>query len=623
MLRTKAAERLAAALMAVAAALCLLAVLFAGQLEEAFGADGLSMAYETALFDTDTVMTVDISMDADDWQEMLDTATEEEYYECDVTINGETCYRVGIRPKGNTSRTAIASSDSDRFSFKLEFDQYVDGQTFQGLDKMVLNNNYADATNMKEALVYDMFQFLGADASLYNYAEVSVNGEYWGVYLAIEAVEDSFLLRSYGTENGALYKPDSMNFGDGGGFSMGGGGADLNYIDDDLDSYSTIWDGSVTDTADGDHRRVVEALRKVHAGEDIEAVMDVDNLLRYMAVQSFVVNEDSFTGNMAHNYYLYESGGQLNVIPWDYNLSFGGMGMGDAESLVNDPIDSPFSGTDFFDVLLEDEEYRAQYHAYYRQLVEEYLLGGVFDETYTRIRSQIDQLVETDPNALFTYDEYLEAADMLYQTITLRTESVLGQLDGTIPSTDEGQREDDSALVDASSIDLSVMGTMMGGGGFGGFGGGDMEPPEDAAPASFTGGAESSAESGAASDTDGASETPPSMPEETSGGEPAETSGETAEPADGQHAPEMPEDFDFSDFDFSDFAGGGFSPSKGGGGPGGFGGPGGSGGSGSSTLAGAVWCGGCLVLMAAALIAVWRFRRRPGKKRRKARQHRA
>ena len=92
---------------------------------------------------------------------------------------------------------------TDRYSFKLEFDHYVDGQTCFGLDKLILNNNYADATNMKEALIYDMYQYLGADASLYNYAKLSVNGEYWGVYLALEAVEDSFLLRNYGVRRTA------------------------------------------------------------------------------------------------------------------------------------------------------------------------------------------------------------------------------------------------------------------------------------------------------------------------------------------------------------------------------------------------------------------------------------
>ena len=104
------------------------------------------------------------------------------YYQCDVEINGKMFYRVGIRPKGNTSLTSIANDPTtDRFSLKLEFDQFVKGQTCFGLDKLVLNNNFSDATNMKEALIYDMYQYLGADASLYNFAKISVNNEYWGV----------------------------------------------------------------------------------------------------------------------------------------------------------------------------------------------------------------------------------------------------------------------------------------------------------------------------------------------------------------------------------------------------------------------------------------------------------
>lgn len=522
--------KLVAVLTAAAVCLSLLAAATGDFLVEALGGKGVTMEYESALFDTDKVLDVNIRIDEDDWQTMLDNAINEEYVSCDVEIGGKTFTNVGIRPKGNTSLSSIVSDpDSDRYSFKLEFDKYVEGQTCFGLDKLVLNNNYTDATNMKEAIVYDMYRFLGADASLYNYAKLSVNGEYFGIYLALEAVEESFMLRNYGAANGALYKPEGMemgggkggddgnrggnlpdfgdmpdmgqmpdfgdgagdaapgfdgngdvwvreaadtnektdfgNFGNFGSFgSMGGsGGADLNYTDDDLDSYETIWEGEVTDTGKQDHKRVVAALKAVSEGTDLETYFDVDNILRYMAVHTFVVNADSLSGNMAHNYYLYESGGKLNILPWDYNLSFGGMNGGDASSVVNDAIDTPFSGTQFFDTLLENEEYLEQYHAYLDRLVEEYVFGGGFDAAYTRIRAQIDTSVETDPNALYTYAEYSTAAEMLHETVRLRAESVRGQLDGSIPSTDAGQRTDSSALVDASSIDLSVMGTMMGG----------------------------------------------------------------------------------------------------------------------------------------------------------------
>ena len=358
-----------AAGMAAAGCLCLCAAAFSGPIAAAAGETGITMAYETALFDTSSVLGVN------------------------------------------------------------------------------LNNNYADATNMKEALIYDMYQYLGADASLYNYAKLSVNGEYWGVYLALEAVEDSFLLRNYGVQDGELYKPDSMNIGGGkdfgdfnaddidfgdldlgdmtppdrnaapaeqktaaagerpaddfgfgggkGGFSMSGGGADLNYTDDELDSYETIWDGEIADTTKADHKRVVTALKNISEGNALGDYMDVDNLLRYMAVHVFSVNEDSLSGSMAHNYYLYEAGGKLNLIPWDYNLALGGMGRSnDATSVVNDAIDNAFSGTTFFDTLMADETCHSRYYAYLQQLVSEYINGGGFDAFYTRVRSQIDALVD-------------------------------------------------------------------------------------------------------------------------------------------------------------------------------------------------------------------------------------
>jgi len=188
-----------------------------------------------------------------------------------------------------------------------------------------------------------------------------------------------------------------------------------------------------------------------------------------MAVHVFAVNMDSLSGSMAHNYYLYEYDGKLNMIPWDYNLSFGGMSMGggSASEMINDAIDTPFSGTQFFDALLENDEYREKYHEYLEMLVTEYVNGGRFDETYQRIRSQIDELAKTDPTAFYSAEEYDVAADMIYDTVKLRAESIKGQLDGTIPSTDSGMKQDSSALIDASAIDIDAMGQFNMGSGFG------------------------------------------------------------------------------------------------------------------------------------------------------------
>ena len=135
--------------------------------------------------------------------------------------------------------------------------------------------------------------------------------------------------------------------------------------------------------------------------------------------------------------------------------------------------------------MLSNEEYLERYHSYLRQLVDEYVNGGRFNEVYSRIRSQIDSLVETDPTAFYNYDEYQTAAGLLYETVKLRAESIEGQLDGVIPSTDAAQRKDSSSFVDASHIDVETMGKFsMGGGGFGGFGGRSGEDSGDASDGS-------------------------------------------------------------------------------------------------------------------------------------------
>ena len=514
MVTNKYITRIAFVIMAAAVILCLMASLFSDKLQEVYGNNAVTMKYESKLFNTDQIMDIDILMDEDDWNNMLKNAISEEYYSCNVVVNGKTFYSVGIRPKGNTSLSSIVNApDTDRYSFKLEFDHYIEGQTCYGLDKLILNNNYADATNMKEAIVYDMYQYLGVDGKDGDGWQMGEkpDGEDFSQKGEMPDGEDFPQMGEMPDGEDFPQKgemPDGEDFpqmgemldgedfpqkgempdrdnipqmgeapnGEAADIKMGimseNGGADLNYTDDDLDSYSTIWDGEITDTDKKDHKRVVEALKNISEGTDLETYMDIDNILKYMAVHTFVVNDDSLSGTMAHNYYLYEYNGRLNILPWDYNLSFGGMSMdgkmggqsSGATSVINDAIDTPFSITDFFDALLENEEYLEQYHGYLNELVEKYVNGGELEKTYERIRSQIDDLVGDDPTAFYSYEEYEKAANMLMEVVQLRAKSVSSQLAGTIPSTDEGQ-QDSSNLIDSSDIDLSIMGSFSGGGG--------------------------------------------------------------------------------------------------------------------------------------------------------------
>ena len=564
----------------------------------------VEMGYES-LFDKSYVHTIDIEID--NWTTFIDNATGEEYVACNVTIDGEKINNVGLRAKGNTSLSSVATMGSEKYSFKIEFDHFDDGTLYKGLDKLSLNNLIYDATMMKDYLAYTLMGEMDVPSPLCSYVEITVNGESWGLYLAVEGVEESFMQRNNMTR-GELYKPDSLSFGGGRGngrgfdmeqfrvdddeessasvqssmpasmptdmsfggmsfpggnmpggsnmpsggsmpnggsmpssgmpmggdfsgmtpptgdmgnfnpgdfasgdfasmdfssmdfsvfgssdsesregfsiagfagnfnFGMGSSDVKLQYIDNDPDSYSNIFDNAKTKVSRTDKQRLINSLEKLSSGEDIENVVYTDEVISYLAVHDFLQNSDSYTGMMVHNYYLYEEDGQLAIIPWDYNLAFGGMNGSDGTSLVNSPIDTPVTSGSTSDRpligwIFEDEDALNQYHETYSYFVSEYIESGWLADEISRVYEMIRPYVESDGNSFYSAEEFDEAIDTLQDYCSLRGESIRGQLEGTIPSTSNGQRNASASLVNASGLDVSSMGSM--GGNRGGFGGGD------------------------------------------------------------------------------------------------------------------------------------------------------
>lgn len=419
---------------------------------------GVHMKYETELFNKNQIITIDILMNDKDWEDMLENSLKEEYYCCDVVVNGVTYYNVGIRPKGNTSLSQVASSDTtDRYSFKLEFDHYDSTQTCMGLDKLVLNNMISDATYRKEYLSYDIMEYLGVETSLFSYADVSRNGETWGLYFALEAMEESYAERVFGVDYGELYKPETIGM-------SSGNGSDLAYVDNEIDSYSGIFDAAVFQPSEKDKKRVIEALENLEKGINLEQYIDVDAMLRYIASNTFLVNDDSYFGTMLHNYYLYEEDGKLSMLPWDYNLAFGGFQSHNASEVINRGIDDVVSGNleerPIIAKLLEVEEYQEQYYEYLEELISGYFESGHFEEVMQSLDNLIDNYVKNDPTAFFTYEEYIDANSMLKQFCEKRAESIRKQLDGTLSKTVATQTSE--ARVDTSDLTISVMGSQGG-----------------------------------------------------------------------------------------------------------------------------------------------------------------
>ena len=634
MLRTKTADRIVciAAVFMLVAAVCLWGIVKPVQ-----GDGSHTIGYESLLFDSSRVHTIEIT--ADNWDDIIANATAEEYQECSVVIDGENLGKVGIRAKGNTSLSSVASLGSTRYSFKIEFNHYVKGKKYHGLDKLSLNNLIQDATMMKDYLAYTLMGKMGVPSSLCSYVQITVNGEPWGLYLAVEGVEDSFLERN-GMTKGELYKPDSMSFGGGrgngrdfdiekfreteedsgdnasagtessadsesrqefspsdnpfsgsfdpssnpfgsgsfslpegmpqmpeGGFSFPGGsgfsgtagseeipsassgsfpqqpggdfgggfdgfnfgmGSDdvkLIYTDDNPDSYSNIFDNAKTNISSKDKSRLISSLKKLNEGEDLDSVVNRDEVITYLAVHNFLCNDDSYTGMMVHNYYLYEEKGQLTILPWDYNLGFGGFSAGqDATSTVNSPIDSPVSSgtTDsrpLISWIFNDEESLTAYHEAYDRFISECVESGWLEEEIGRIYEMISPYVENDPSAFYTMEEFEKGVSTLKAFCAKRVESVRGQLEGTIPSTTQGQRADSASLVDASGISTADMGKMDNGNSPGGGNGSLPSMPGGSNPPDFQGGSSAVPDSQSAGGFDpgqfmGGSFTPPDGQEE-------------------------------------------------------------------------------------------------------------
>lgn len=496
------------------------------------------VTYENKIFDQSYVHNIDVEISEEDWADLLENPLNKTKYQVDVTIDGEKIEDVSFATKGNTSLSSVAKDkDSERYSFKLNFGKFVKGQTYYGLDKLNLNNLYADATYMKDYMAYEIFRAAGAEAPLTSYVAISINGKSVGLYLAIEEIGESYVERVHDSE-GELYKPETEQLnnagdkehgerpegmeppqmpngedmpegikppqmpdenriakgegqgqngmnrpGDPGSFGENAKGASLVYTDDALDSYSDIFDNAETDVTDEDKARVVEALKGLSQGKDIEKYIDTESVLRYFVAHNFVLNGDSYTGNMLHNYYLYENQGRLSMLPWDYNLAFGAFmqqkGMpqdqeasgkdnanktdnSSSTSIINSAIDTPLStGNEadrpMWNWIANNESYLSLYHTYYDELITNYFKSGKFETEIDRVYEMLLPYVEKDTSAFYNVAAFKKGYETLKAFCTLRAESIEKQLKGEIAS--ETEKQDSTTFVQADHIKISDMGT--------------------------------------------------------------------------------------------------------------------------------------------------------------------
>ncbi|MEW4328964.1 CotH kinase family protein [Rossellomorea marisflavi] len=434
-----------------------------------------STSYKQTVFNESKVGRVDIEIDEDDWDDLVENATKEEYKRATVTVNGKKVSDVAIRAKGNSSLTSVANSDSDRYSLKIDFDHYDSSQSLYGLKKLNLNNNYSDSTQMREFVSYEMMEEMGIATPAHSYMYVTINGEDYGLLLGVEQVDETFLASEFESNDGFLFKPDGV-------------GSDLKWISDDLDDYTGV--ELKTNESIKDQSTFTDMLDAINNGGDLEEYLDVDEMLRYFAVNTALVNLDSYQGQMKHNYYLYEEDGTFSLIPWDYNMSFGGFGVGMGgrgnegekdpvngeqaeepdnqaadqngapqgndgndkrgmgggmmtsqlitDSAIDFSVSEPVANTTLeerplLNALLSNSEYKEKYEEYLKTFAEDIFTEERVSEITNNLASILTTYVESDPTKFFTTDEFLKGVsgdESLAEFTKLRSESILEQLSG-------------------------------------------------------------------------------------------------------------------------------------------------------------------------------------------------
>ena len=264
------------------------------------------------MFDPDKVLVIEIDLDPADWEELrhqtrsfLDiigsTCLEEPaprpytYFPATVTIDGEQVASVAVRKKA-----FFGSLSTTKPALKVKFNEYVQGQSYKGLKRLTLNNSLSDPGYVKQCLGYELFRRAGVPASRCNFAAVTVNGQYLGLYVHVESLKKQFLNRNFGSDDGNLYEGALSDFRPGWVNTF-----ERKNNDEDPDRGDIEALVPVMELPDGQFLAALEPL------------VDVDEFINFWAMELLITHVDGYARN-TNNFYMYHdpATGRFNFIPW-------------------------------------------------------------------------------------------------------------------------------------------------------------------------------------------------------------------------------------------------------------------------------------------------------------------
>jgi CotH kinase protein len=287
-------------------------------------------------FNDDVIQEVRLTLNSKDWSALKENFGSNTYYPCQLTWQGITLKNVGIRSRGNGSRSGTKPG------LRVDIDHYAPGQRFLTvLKSFVLRNNTQDASNMHERLAMKLLGRMDFAAPRETFARLYVNDTFVGLYTIVEAIDKPFLTRTMGENDGYLYEYD---------YDAGDEPYHLEYRGSDPGLYSPKPFKPSTHEKDPDPKPLEAMIKIVSETPDgdfqrkMADYIDLKSFMQYVAVENFLAETDGMLGDWAiNNFYMYrlEHSTRSVLFPWDRSQSFtGGPGFPIWHNIVDIPAQS-------------------------------------------------------------------------------------------------------------------------------------------------------------------------------------------------------------------------------------------------------------------------------------------
>lgn len=372
-------------------------------------------AQEKAFFDWDHIPEIRMTFYDQNWHQQLDSlkiSKSDERLLAALTYQGETYDSVGVRYKGNSSFFGASKAEERKLPFNIKLDEEKEHRLPGGFDKIKLSNVFRDPSFLREVLSYEVARkYMPAPRA--NYAKLYINDQFVGLYNSTESIEEPFFENHFQDDGeGITFKCDPIWGAEQPSRCPEGDKASLMYLGSIPNCYFPYYEKK----SDHGWTKLVELTRILNKQPDsLEYYLNVELALWMLAFNNVMVNLDSYSGRLCHNYYLYrDSTGRFNPLVWDMNLCLGGFRFdGSGKPLSNDGLQtlSPFlhfrnPKRPLISVLLQNSHYRKAYVAHLRTITEDFFLNGKLMERALEVKKFIAPHVEADENKLYSYEAF-------------------------------------------------------------------------------------------------------------------------------------------------------------------------------------------------------------------------